>query len=187
MMTYSQIPYMNGSTEQLPAVTTQLSKVRTRRRFSGGIGRMALMVAFWFCTALFASHAHAAKAPIYTSFLNNNAVGGYDAVSYFQGNQKPVKGKKKFSTSYKGANWKFASKENLETFLADPEKYAPQYGGYCAYAVALGDTVKGDPLQYHISDNKLYLNINRKYKNIWLKDKDNFIAKGDQQWPTLLE
>lgn len=148
---------------------------------------IALMITFWLIITVFSSQAHAAKAPIYTSFLNNKAVGGYDVVSYFQGDMKPIKGKKEFKFNYKDADWYFSSQENLDAFAANPEKYEPQYGGYCAYAVALGDTVKGDPLQYHINGDKLYLNINAKYKKIWLDDKINFIEKGDKQWPTLLE
>jgi len=145
------------------------------------------MITFWLFTAVFSSQAHAAKAPVYTSFLNNKAVGGFDIVSYFQGDMKPLKGKNQFKTSYKDADWYFSSQENLDLFTANPEKYEPQYGGYCAYAVAHGDTVKGDPLQYHINDDKLYLNINAKYKKIWLDDKVNFIQKGDNQWPDLLQ
>ena len=90
--------------------------------------------------------AFAAKDPIYTSLFSKNAAGGYDVTAYFSEN-KPVKGKKKFNTSYMGANWLFASQENLDLFLADPEKYAPQYGGYCAWAAAGGYTAKGDPKQ----------------------------------------
>jgi len=147
----------------------------------------ALLITIWLLTALFTTAAHADTSPIYTSFLNNKAVGGYDVVSYFQGDMKPVKGKKKFKTRYKGADWYFASKENLDLFTKNPAKYEPQYGGYCSYAVALGDTVKGDPLQYHISDNKLYLNINAKYKQIWLDDKDGYISKADSRWPDVLK
>jgi YHS domain-containing protein len=96
--------------------------------------------------------------PVYTSFWNKRAVGGYDAVAYFtQG--KPVKGKAEFSMKYKGVEWRFSSKENLEKFKADPTKYAPQYGGYCAWAIAAkGDAVKGDPKYWRIVNGKLYLN-----------------------------
>ena len=134
---------------------------------------------------LFTGAAHAAKDPIYTPLLNNRAVGGYDVISYFT-EDAPVKGSKQFQTSYMGADWYFASQGNLDTFLADPGKYAPQYGGYCAYAAALGSTAKGDPLQYHLHDGKLFLNINQDIKQTWLGDKLNYIEKADKNWPDLL-
>ena len=134
---------------------------------------------------LFTGAAHAAKDPIYTPLLNNRAVGGYDVVSYFT-EDAPIKGDKQFQTSYMGADWYFASQDNLDLFLADPGKYTPQYGGYCAYAAALGSTAKGDPLQYHLHDGKLFLNINQDIKQTWLGDKLNYIEKADKNWPDLL-
>lgn len=147
------------------------------------LSRMALVVTFLLIT----TQANAAKSPIYTSLLSNKAVGGYDVVSYFQNNGKPTKGKNEFQLEYKGADWYFTSQQNLDAFNEDPEKYAPQFGGYCAYALASNETVKGDPLQYHIHNDKLYLNINAKYKKIWLADKPNFIRKGDANWPSALD
>lgn len=151
------------------------------------IGRLTGQFALLLTILLFAPFAHAAKDPIYTSFLNSKAVSGYDVVSYFQGDGVPIKGKSTFTTDYKGAEWLFSSQENLDAFQAEPEKYAPQYGGYCAYAVGVGQTAKADPLQYHITDDKLYLNINKKYRQIWLDDIDNFIVQGDKNWPNVLE
>ncbi len=147
------------------------------------LSRIGIVIAF----LLISTHVYAAKAPIYTSFLNNKAVGGYDVVSYFQADGNPTKGKRKFAFKYKGANWYFASQQNLELFKAEPEKYAPQFGGYCAYAVAINETAKGDPLQYHIHEDKLYLNLNAKFKKIWLGDKLNYISKGDTHWPSVLD
>ncbi len=144
-------------------------------------------IAFLLTLLLVSPFAHAAKDPIYTSFLNSKAASGYDVVSYFQGDGVPVKGKSTFKTEYMGADWLFSSKENLEAFEAEPEKYAPQYGGYCAYAVGVGQTAKADPLQYHIADGKLYLNINKKYRQIWLDDIDNYITEGDKNWPNVLK
>jgi len=136
---------------------------------------------------LMSTQVHAAKDPIYTSFLSNKAAGGYDVVTYFQGDGIPVKGLKQFKLEYKGADWYFSSQQNLDMFTQEPEKYAPQYGGYCAYALASNETVKGDPLQFHIHNDKLYLNINAKYKDIWIADKQNYIDKGDTNWPTVLD
>lgn len=122
---------------------------------------------------------------IYTSLFSNNAVGGYDATSYFDGT--PVKGNKKYSMTYKGAKWLFASAENLEKFRAQPEKFAPQYGGYCAYAAAIGQTAKGDPTLWDVHEGKLYLNINKEIKDKWVGSKEAYIEAGDKNWPTLLD
>lgn len=134
---------------------------------------------------MWASSAFAGDA-IYTSLFSSNAVGGYDTVSYFS-EGKPVKGSKKFKTKYKGANWLFASAENLAKFKKEPEKYAPQYGGFCAWAVAAkNDRASGDPLRWNIVDNKLYLNYDKSIQNKWQKDIPGFIATGDKNWPGLL-
>ena len=87
--------------------------------------------------------------PTYTAFLSDKAIRGYDTVAYFTEN-KPVKGAEEFSYEYKGAQWLFSSAENLELFKAEPEKYAPQYGGYCAYAVSKGSTapIKPESVSY---------------------------------------
>ena len=127
-----------------------------------------------------------AKDAIYTSFLNDKAVGGYDAVTYFQ-EVGPIEGSKDFSIKHKEATWYFISQENLDLFTADPEKYSPQYGGYCAYAAAIDQTAQGDPLQWHIEKDKLYLNINKSIRTKWLGDIDGYIKSADRNWPTLLD
>jgi YHS domain-containing protein len=135
---------------------------------------------------LFFGVAALAKSEIYTGFLSSSAVGGYDPVAYFTVGQA-VKGSDQFMFHYEGANWYFSSAENLARFKNDPIKYAPRYGGYCAWAVAEGDTAKGDPLQWTIHKNRLYLNYNEEIKNRWLADVDNFIAKGDRNWPGVIQ
>ena len=132
-----------------------------------------------------ATPALAAKPPIYTPALNNVAVGGYDTVAYFTVG-KPVRGSDAFRTEWKGATWKFASAANLAKFKADPAAYAPQYGGYCAWAVANGYTAKGDPLQWKIVDGKLYLNYDATIQARWVKDIPGFVRKGDTNWPKVL-
>ena len=127
----------------------------------------------------------AALDPIYTPLLSNKAIKGYDTVAYFT-EGKAVKGNKAHSTKYKGATWLFSSEENLNLFVATPEKYAPQYGGYCAYAVSQNTTASIQPKQFTIHEGKLYLNYNQKFNEIWLKDKENFIAAADKNWPSLL-
>ncbi|GLO62642.1 hypothetical protein MACH09_31500 [Vibrio sp. MACH09] len=135
--------------------------------------------------ALFATSAFAADA-IYTGFFSNKALDGYDTVAYFT-EGKPVEGNKDFKISYKGADWYFSSQENLDKFQADPDKFAPQYGGYCAWAIAAkNDFAPGDPKQWSIVDDKLYLNYDKSVKNQWLQDVPGFIAQGDKNWPTLL-
>ena len=128
----------------------------------------------------------AGEDPIYTSFLSNEAVGGFDVVTYFE-SDGPQEGKDKYSYDYLGAEWLFVSQENLEKFKQNPEKYAPQYGGYCAYAAALGSTAKGEPDQWHIHENKLYLNYDANIKDRWVRDKENYIVQGDANWPKILD
>ncbi len=121
---------------------------------------------------------------VYTGFFNNNAVGGYDTVSYFTGEQ-PVKGKKRYSTTYKEAKWSFSSQKNLDLFKSNPVKYAPQYGGYCAWAVSQGYTAKGDPLQWSIHDAKLYLNYDESIQKKWSQDKEQLISMAETKWPDI--
>ena len=102
--------------------------------------------------------SHAGKASIYQGIVSGVAVGGYDPVAYFK-KKKPVKGSKDLVYKYKGAEWRFSSKANLAAFKANPKAYAPQYGGYCAWAVSQGYTAKGDPLAWSIYKGKLYLNF----------------------------
>ncbi len=98
-----------------------------------------------------------AAAPVWTGLLGTSAaVGGYDSVSYFGGH--PVEGNDKFATIYKGATFKFATAQNLATFKANPARFAPQYGGHCAWAAANNYRFAGDPKVWKIVDGKLYLN-----------------------------
>lgn len=136
-------------------------------------------------TALF-SAAAAAGAPVYTARFSNLAVEGYDAVAYFT-EGKPVKGDKAFSTEYMGAEWRFASADNLAAFKAEPEKYAPQYGGYCAWAVSQNYTARGNPRNWRIVGGKLYLNYNDEIQKRWESDIPGFIAAADKNWPGVLD
>lgn len=135
--------------------------------------------------ALFATPALAETAPqIYTAEDSNVAVGGFDTVSYFSGT--PVVGSAEFSTSYKGASFQFANQENLGTFLLNPEKYAPQYGGHCAWGAAQEAAYPGDPEIYAVVDGKLYLNYNAEVQEGWNKDQAGFISTADAAWPGLI-
>ena len=130
--------------------------------------------------------AHAEKAPVYTGLFNNLAVEGHDPVAYFT-EGRPVKGERAFSTEYSGATFRFASQANLDTFLADPVRYAPHYGGYCAWAVSQGHTAKGDADHWKIVDGKLYLNYNKSVQETWEEDIPGFITLADGNWPTVLD
>jgi YHS domain-containing protein len=145
-----------------------------------------LLVAIALSTASFTPMAFAEKAPVYTAFASDIAVGGYDPVAYFT-TGAPAQGSKQFEYDYKGAKWRFASAENLAAFKAAPDKYAPQYGGYCAWAAAQGYTAKGDPKYWKVIDGKLYLNFNADIQKKWEKDIPGFIAKGDANWPGVLK
>lgn len=126
-----------------------------------------------------------AAAEIYTGFFSNKALAGYDTVAYFYENM-PVKGKAEFTYDYKGTKWLFSSQQNKDKFTAMPEKYAPQYGGYCAWLIAQNDLAKGDPLMWTILDGKLYLNYDAEIQEKWLKDPSGFIEKADAYWPGVL-
>jgi YHS domain-containing protein len=114
------------------------------------------------------------------------AIKGYDPVAYFT-DGKPVKGSKDFTTEWQKATWRFASAKNRDLFAKDPERYAPQYGGYCAYAVSQGYTADIDPDRWRIVGGKLYLNYSEKAQGLWEKDIPNHIAAGDKNWPKIKE
>lgn len=126
-----------------------------------------------------------ADPEIFTGLVPGVGAGGYDVVSYFSG--APKKGKKEFTTQWKGAGWRFASAENLKMFEAAPEKYAPQYGGYCAFAVAQGATAEGQPDIWTVVDGKLYLNFSQGVQKEWRSDIPGYIAAANANWPKVLE
>lgn len=129
--------------------------------------------------------AYAGDDPVYTSWRDNVAVGGYDAVSFFVGT--PQEGQAKFSTLHKGAEWYFQTEANRDLFIANPSAFEPQYGGYCAWAIAQGKLAKGSPKHWYVQDGKLYLNYNGRIRDRWLADKEEFITKADGHWPSVLE
>jgi YHS domain-containing protein len=115
---------------------------------------------------------------------SGTAIRGYDPVAYFS-DRKPVKGSKEFTVSWAGADWQFKSKENVKLFQENPEKYAPQYGGYCAYGVSEGHKSPTDPDAFTIVEGKLYLNYNLKVKELWTKNISGHIEKAEKNWPGL--
>jgi YHS domain-containing protein len=110
------------------------------------------------------------------------AIKGYDPVAYFL-EGRPVQGTREFEYTWMGAKWLFASAENRALFEADPEKYAPQYGGYCAYAVSQGKTADIEPEAWNIIGGKLYLNLNKEVQELWSKDPRGYIEKADRNGP----
>ena len=129
--------------------------------------------------------AYAAEPAVYTA-TQNLAVSGYDPVSYFGGGG-PVVGSADHQTQWNGATWRFASAANLAKFVADPAAYAPQFGGYCAWAVSQGYVAQGDPKQWAVVDNKLYLNYNARAKELWDADRSAAIERAKGHWPSVLE
>ncbi|MEO0343173.1 MAG: YHS domain-containing (seleno)protein [Pseudomonadota bacterium] len=127
--------------------------------------------------------AFAQKAPVFAP--EGMAIRGYDPVAYFA-EDGPVKGSVEFTSTFDGATFQFASSQNKDLFDADPAKYAPQYGGYCAYAVSRGYTADTDPEAWSIHDDKLYLNFNKSVRTLWAAQKTKNIEAADMNWPNVL-
>lgn len=133
---------------------------------------------------LIAGPALAKSPPVYTE--KGVAIDGTDTVSYFtQG--KPVPGSKNHAMDWNGSTWLFSSAENKATFAANPEKYAPKYGGYCAWAMSKGYVAPTEPAAWTIVDGKLYLNYNLEVRDRWSQDIPTNIANADGFWPKPLE
>ncbi|MCH2155129.1 MAG: hypothetical protein MK080_03920 [Opitutales bacterium] len=128
-----------------------------------------------------------ADSPIYTGLFGKTALGGYDAVSYYSEDNQPVKGSKRHKLTWRSATWLFASEENKMSFEADPEAFAPQFGGYCAWAVAQGKLAKGDPKVFTVLDGKLYLNYNRDIDQAWQENRAAFIETANETYPKLVD
>ena len=148
----------------------------------------------WFVVSLFiaavlalswtGTKQAAAKSPVYKG--GGIAIDGTDPVSYFK-QGKPVRGSKKFSHKWNGATWLFSSEENRAAFAAKPRAYAPQYGGYCAYAVSKGYTAPTVPHAWKIVGGKLYLNYSTGIQKRWEKNQSQRISSGNKNWPKVLK
>jgi YHS domain-containing protein len=114
----------------------------------------------------------------------NKAINGYDPVAFFV-ESRPVKGNDQFTYDWKNVTWSFSDQEHLNLFKAAPEKYAPQYGGYCAYGTAQGHKAPTEPGTWTILDGKLYFNYSDDVKREWSKNREAFILKADTNWPTV--
>ncbi len=145
---------------------------------------MTLLVPSVLALVLTGANPARALDPVNQSFFGT-AIKGYDVVAYFL-DAKPVPGSADYEHEWKSATWRFASGEHRNLFAANPTKYAPQYGGYCAYAVSQGGTAPVDPEAWRIVDGKLYLNLNPDIQAIWVEDIPGYIGKADANWPRLL-
>lgn len=113
------------------------------------------------------------------------AVDGSDVVAYFK-QGRPVTGSDAYTVMWSGVEWRFASAENRDLFAANPAAYAPQYGGYCAWAVSQGYTASTVPDAWKIVDGKLYLNYSKRIQRRWERDIPSQIASADSNWPAVL-
>ena len=138
-----------------------------------------------FFVVFFGSAASPALAgdQIFTSW--GKAIRGYDTVAYFT-EGKPVEGDSEFTYRWMDAKWYFANAANRDAFAKEPKRYAPQYGGYCAWAVSQNYTASIDPEAWKVVDGKLYLNYSKDLQAQWIAGGlDKLILQGDQNWPEL--
>lgn len=158
-----------------------VSRVPTRRLALA----MAVSALFFATAALAAPPVNTLTAGLFGG-QHGIAILGYDPVAYFT-EGKPAKGQDRFVHEWMGAKWKFASQRNLDLFRADPARYAPQYGGYCAYGVAQDNLVSIEPDKFSVIDGKLYLNYDAEVQAIWLRDPARYIRRANTKFKTLLQ
>jgi YHS domain-containing protein len=117
---------------------------------------------------------------------NGVALQGHDPVAYFT-EGKPVAGQADYAVEHNGASYRFASAENRDLFVSDPDKYAPQYGGYCAFGTTFNMKVPGDPTAFKVVDDKLYINSNPDILSRWSQDIPGNIGKANSAWPEIVD
>ncbi len=138
------------------------------------------------CALLSLSGPAWAVEPVNSSLFGNVAIKGYDPVAYFQ-DGKPVKGSSDHEFEWQGAIWRFATAAHRDAFATEPERYAPQYGGYCAYAISQGRTANIDPEAWKVVDGKLYLNYSSSIQETWEAEMEHYIELANTNWPKLLQ
>lgn len=141
-----------------------------------------LVLAIWTAVA----PALAAEDPIFTGPFSSVAIRGTDPVAYVR-EGRAVEGSPDHALEWLGAMWRFASEANLAAFRAEPERYVPQYGGYCAWAVANGYTASIDPEAWTIHEDRLYLNYSLSVQARWAEDIPGNVERANQNWPGVLE
>ncbi|RXT56153.1 hypothetical protein B6S44_08825 [Bosea sp. Tri-44] len=147
---------------------------------------LILTIAATFAATVIAHDAHAeAPSPINTlGSPDGVAIRGFDPVAYFR-DGGPRLGKAEFSVSHAGATWRFASAENKASFEAQPARYLPAYGGFCAYGTSRGYLVKIEPEAWSIVDGRLYLNYDLGVRKTWAGKPKTYIARANDNWPRL--
>ena len=143
------------------------------------------MIRFFLILTVLLSCAGVLAAPV-NSNDKGVAIHGYDVVAFFT-ESKPLKGVEAFSVEYAGAAWWFSSATHRTLFQADPEKYIPQFGGFCAFAAAHSSKSDIDPAAWHIVDGKLYLNYSQRVEFMWLGDLSTNLRKAETYWQTLID
>ena len=133
--------------------------------------------------ALFTTPAMAAEPEVFA--IDGIAIRGADPVAFFT-DAAPVIGSADHAVMWHGATWHFASAQNMETFMANPEAYAPQYGGYCAFAMSKGYIATSVPEAWTVHERKLYLNYSVNVRQVWSEDIPGNIALADGNWPAIL-
>lgn len=148
--------------------------------------RLATMFAAVLATAaLLPTILPAAEPPVFTDRAGL-AIRGFDPVAYFE-EGKAVPGLEEFSFRWRDAEWRFASEASRDAFAGSPERYAPQYGGFCAYAMSFGSRAPIDPEAWDIVEGRLFLNKSRGVRKDWLEDRDGNIERADGHWAHLAE
>ena len=147
--------------------------------------RSTLALAITVIVAI-AAVASAGAKPAVNVTRGQLALRGYDVVAYWT-DSRPTRGVADFEHHWNGAVWRFATGANRDTFAKDPARYAPEFGGYCAYAVSRGYTADIDPHAWRIVLGRLYLNYSKHVQALWEKDVTGNIAKGRANWPGVLE
>ena len=128
--------------------------------------------------------AQGSAAPRINKDRSDVAVRGYDVVAYFT-DGRPVPGRAEFEYAWQNATWRFDSAAHRDLFAKTPDKYAPQYGGFCAWAVSQNYTAPIDPKAWTIVDGRLFLNYSLKVQDTWSRERTTNIVKADGYWPAL--
>ena len=153
------------------------------------IEHMKTLVTFLLLIGAVAVNAQDKYAIEHYNLKRGLAIQGYDPVAYFT-QDKAIEGKKSIAHTQNGVTYYFSSESNKKLFVANPAKYEPAYGGYCAYAMAFGDKVKIDPETYKVIDDKLYLFYNLNWNNTlkkWNKDEKSLHTKAEQEWKKIIK
>lgn len=135
-------------------------------------------------TFVFTSLSAAAAGAVFND--SGLAIRGYDPVAYFT-QQQAVPGKSGITYEWQGVTWQFASAANRQQFIAKPERYAPQYGGYCAYAASSNAIAPTDPQAWSVHNDKLYLNFSTSVRTRWKQDIPGHVERADNNWPGLMK